>query len=118
MKKLLLVDDFPSHRGMFKLIISKIGATVVEAQNGHDALVKLASDTFDAIVTDLEMPSMNGYDLIKHIRNQEHLGQVPIVVISGNKADWQRLEEFGVKKCICKPFNRETLAEEIQQVFS
>ena len=117
MKKILIVDDFPSHRGMFKLVVGSTGAKIEEAHNGQEALAILESHSFDAVVTDIEMPAMNGYDLIKNIRSKSAYSTLPIVVISGHSVDKQFLEEFGVKKCISKPFNRETLAKEIFEIF-
>lgn len=80
-KKILVVDDDAAVRELLNDFLSGIGYEVVEAENGLVALELLAEDDFNAIITDLEMPMMDGYELVKKVRDVINLS-VPILLIS------------------------------------
>lgn len=80
--KLLIVDDSKITLTLLNKIVSKAGYQVVSYQDPIIALEKLKHDSFDLIISDIEMPTMNGYELIKHVKNNEMLSSIPVMVIS------------------------------------
>lgn len=84
MSTLLIVDDDPSLRFMMRLIFERAGYEVVEAGNGGVALERLNETRPDAVITDLMMPVMDGFGLIRRLRSNPDTSTIPIVVVSGN----------------------------------
>ena len=70
MANLLIVDDFDTKRFWMRSILEAHGHAVVEAENGRDALAEVERATFDIVITDINMPEMNGLELIHHLRNR------------------------------------------------
>lgn len=81
MKKVLFVDDSKMSRVSTKLLLKTEGYEVFEAEDGLDAVEKMkGTSDFDILVTDLEMPNMNGLELIQHVRGDTNYRKIPIVV--------------------------------------
>lgn len=80
--KILIVDDSKITLTLLDKIVSKAGYKVVSCLDSITALEKLKHDSFDLIISDIAMPMMNGYELIKHVKNDEMLSSIPIIVIS------------------------------------
>ena len=79
----LVVEDSPTMRQLIVFALSRIrGLAVIEADDGVDALKKLASTHFDIILTDINMPIMDGLKLVKRVRADEGLRNIPIVIIT------------------------------------
>jgi two-component system chemotaxis response regulator CheY len=106
-KKILLADDSAIMRMVLSLHLKRFtGATVVQVENGRDALVKLTQEPFDLLLTDINMPEMNGIDLVRHLRSG--LGSdIPIVIITtkGECRDRDLGIALGANGYITKPVN-------------
>src|SRR5207247_2584326 len=102
----LVVEDSPTMRQLIVFALSRIrGLTVIEADDGVDALKKLAGGHFDIILTDINMPVMDGLKLVKRVRGDEQLKAIPIVIITteGAEEDRQRALALGANAYITKP---------------
>ncbi len=115
----LLVEDSLTMRRILRKVISEIGVPdIVEAENGIDALTKLNNKPVDLIMTDWNMPEMNGEDLIKKLRSMEQYQKTPILMITtrATKEDVIRALQIGVNSYITKPFTPKLLQEKVNAV--
>ncbi|MGV7093091.1 two-component system response regulator RssB [Siccibacter turicensis] len=108
-KQILIVEDEPVFRSLLDSWLTSLGADTQLAQDGIEALEKLAGLTPDLLICDIEMPRMNGLKLVEHIRNEGN--QTPVLVISGtgNMSDIAKALRLGVQDVLLKPvkdFNR------------
>ena len=112
---ILVAEDSPTVRKLVTLALKAQGFRVVQAQDGMDALEKLARYEVDLIITDLNMPNMDGYSLIRAIRENEHLKDVPIIVLSleAKEEDKQRAFALGADSYLVKPFNARRVQFEV-----
>jgi chemosensory pili system protein ChpA (sensor histidine kinase/response regulator) len=103
--RVLLVDDSVSVRRFVAQMLTRGGFTVTTASDGADALERVAAASFDIIVTDLEMPRVNGYELIKALRRRPATREVPIVVLTTRVGDKHLTlaRELGAAQCVSKP---------------
>lgn len=118
--KFLVVDDSPTMRRIVTNALREIGHTdVTEAEDGEDALAKLHADAFDFVVTDWNMPDMDGYQLLKTIRSDESLKSMPVLMVTAEAKREQIIEaaQAGVNGYVVKPFAAETLKDKIQRIF-
>ena len=102
----LVVDDSPPMRKMIVFALSRIrGLDLVEADDGVDALRKLAGRRFNLIITDINMPILDGLKLVKRLRADENYIDVPIIIITteGAAEDRQRALALGANAYITKP---------------
>jgi two-component system chemotaxis response regulator CheY len=117
-KRILTVDDSKTMRDMVAFTLRKAGFDVNEAEDGRKALTVLSTNRFDLIITDLNMPNMDGISLIKNVRsNAQHRG-VPILILTtesdgAKKADGKAA---GATGWLVKPFSPEKLVELVQRV--
>ena len=79
----LIVDDDPLNRAMLAMSITALGHQVIEAGNGREAIALLGSQPVDVVLTDIEMPEMDGYALLSHRQQDDRLKTIPFIVISG-----------------------------------
>lgn len=111
----LIVDDSNSMRAVVKKVISISGFKMdkcVEASNGLEALEALTGNWVDVIISDINMPEMNGFELLGRLKNDNLLKDIPVIVITTESSDERKQDAFnlGVKGFIKKPF----LPEEIR----
>ena len=102
----LVVEDSPPMRKMIVFALSRIRElTVVEADDGVDALRRIASTRFDIIITDINMPILDGLKIVKRLRADEAYKSVPIIIITteGAEEDRQRALALGANAYITKP---------------
>jgi two-component system, chemotaxis family, chemotaxis protein CheY len=102
----LVVEDSPTMRQLLVFTLTRIkGLQVVEADDGVDALRKLVQGPFDIILTDINMPIMDGLKLVRRVRMDPHHKDVPIVIITTESADEDRRRamELGANAYITKP---------------
>jgi CheY-like chemotaxis protein len=104
---ILVVDDDPDTRRLFRLVLERAGHEVVEAANGEAALDLINPDPLpDLITTDLTMPLMTGEDLIGRLRSEPRTSSIPIVVVSANPLAARALQGSGlVEAVVIKPFD-------------
>lgn len=113
---ILVVDDSPSMRKVVKKIIEMSGFPVrefFEANNGLEGLECCRQAEVDLIVTDLNMPAMDGLAFIEHLQKDKNLQQIPVVVVSteGRSEIVHEVKDLGVVEFINKPFQAETIAQ-------
>lgn len=118
MKKVLIVDDSISMRQMVSFTLKQGGFDVVEAEHGQDALNKLQGTTVDLIITDLNMPVMDGITLIQNVRKQPALKTKPVLMLTteGLASKKEQGKAAGATGWIVKPFDPEKLLQTITKV--
>ncbi len=117
--KFLVVDDSPTMRRIVCNALRDIGySEVVEAEDGQDALDKIDAHSFEFIITDWNMPNMNGLDLTKSIRDHDQIGEIPILMITtrGMQEDVIAAMQARVNNYIVKPFTAKILREKIDMI--
>jgi len=117
--KFLVVDDSLTMRRIVINTLKTIGyAEVVEAGDGKDAMAKLLSEGADFLITDWNMPEMNGLELTKWVRANGQYGNMPILMVTtrGNKEDVIEAMKVRVNNYIVKPFTAQGLKEKIDAI--
>jgi two-component system chemotaxis response regulator CheY len=119
-KKIMTVDDSPTIRQMLGMALKGAGYEVVEAENGKDALSKLESEKVSMLITDLNMPEMNGIDLIRSVRQSPGLRFLPIIMLTTETQEAKRQagKAAGASGWIVKPFKPEQLLKVVQMVMA
>ena len=118
--KILVVDDFSTMRRIIKNLLRDLGFTnTTEADDGTTALPILQSGNFDFLITDWNMPGMQGIDLLKAVRNDPNLAKLPVLMVTAESKRDQIVEaaQAGVNGYIVKPFTAVTLKEKIEKIF-
>lgn len=117
-KKILAVDDSKTMREMVSFTLKSAGYEVMEAEDGKAALSALNGVKVDAVITDLNMPNMNGFELIRSLRANPLYKFTPILMLT-TEGDTSKKEEgkaAGATGWIVKPFNPEKLVEVVKKV--
>lgn len=117
--KFLIVDDFPTMRRIVRNLLKEIGhQNADEAEDGVAALAKLRSAHFDFVVSDLNMPNMNGFELLRQIRADEKLKSLPVLLVTAEakKEDIVTAAQIGASGYIVKPFTKATLEEKLGKI--
>ncbi len=119
-KKIMTVDDSSSIRAMVRMTLESVGYDVEEAEDGVDALEKLNNNTIDMMISDLNMPRMNGLELCRQVRALESHKFIPIIMLTTESIASTKLEgkEAGATGWIVKPFRQEQLLKVIQRVLA
>jgi len=120
--KILVVEDSSSMRAFLTTIIE--GGTesydleIVEASSGFEALKSLPHHKFDAILTDINMPDINGLELVSFLKNHPTYRSIPIMVISteSSDADRQRASALGAEEYLVKPFREGELVDKLRRI--
>jgi two-component system chemotaxis response regulator CheY len=117
----LIVDDSPAMRGFIRRVMTLSGLEVgecLEASDGEEALQRLREHRVDVILTDINMPRMNGEELLRRLESEGMLRKVPTLVIStdATKARILRMLSLGAEGYMTKPFSPEALREELERV--
>ena len=118
--KFLIVDDFSTMRRIVRNLLKELGfANVDEAEDGLAALQKLNSAHFDFVVTDWNMPNMDGLMLLQSIRATAHLKHLPVLMITAEakKENIIAAAQAGASGYIVKPFTAATMAEKLEKIF-
>ncbi len=119
--RVLIVDDSPAMRSFVRRIIELSGfdaGQCLEAANGEEALALLESEWVDAVLTDINMPRMNGEELVRRLRQSELTKTIPILVISTDATETrvERMLALGAQGYVHKPFHPEGLRDELERV--
>ena len=118
--KILIVDDFSTMRRIVKNLLADLGYTnTTEADDGKSAWPLLQAGDFDFVVTDWNMPGMTGIDLLKAIRGEPKLANLPVLMVTAEAQREQIIEaaKAGVSGYIVKPFTGQTLKEKLDKIF-
>lgn len=110
-KEILIVDDSQTLRLMVKICLKGLSYAVTEADSGAAALERLGAHTFDLILTDLNMPEVDGFEFIERARKMSNAEQTPIVVMTSREADIdiERAFALGASSYVHKPVKKEEL---------
>lgn len=113
--KILAVDDSATVRKFISFSLRPKGYEVILAEDGLDALEKMPQDGVDLIITDLNMPNMDGLEFIKTIRENEDYKNIPIIILSSESelSDIEKGKSVGANSYLVKPFNSSKLQYEI-----
>ena len=118
--KILVVDDFSTMRRIVRNVLKQVGLTsIVEADNGKAALKVLKKESIDLILCDWNMPEMSGIDLLKAVKSDDALKNIPFVMVTAEAQKDNILEavKAGVSSYIVKPFTAETVTEKLSTIF-
>jgi two-component system, chemotaxis family, chemotaxis protein CheY len=117
--KFLVVDDFATMRRIVRNLLKDLGhMNSDEAEDGVDALNKLRRAKYDFVVSDVNMPNMNGFDLLRSIRAEETLKELPVLMVTAEakKEDIITAAQAGASGYIVKPFTKATLEEKLTKI--
>lgn len=117
-KKILFVDDSASMRKVLGMTLKRVGYDVETAEDGLEAVGLLDKQRFDVIVTDLNMPNMNGIEFIKTAKQHPNNKFAPIIMLTTESSEEMRKEgqDAGAKVWIVKPFRPDKLLEVLKKV--
>jgi two-component system, chemotaxis family, chemotaxis protein CheY len=117
--KYLVVDDFSTMRRIVRGLLKEMGCLDVdEAEDGQAALAKLREAKFDFVISDINMPNMNGFELLKAIRADAALKHLPVLMVTAEarKEDIVLAAQSGASGYIVKPFTKAVLEEKVQKI--
>jgi len=118
--KILVVDDFSTMRRIIKNLLRDLGfSNTAEADDGTSALPMLQNGNFDLLITDWNMPGMQGIDLLRAVRADPKLVNLPVLMVTAESKRDQIVEaaQSGVNGYIVKPFTAITLKEKLEKIF-
>ena len=118
--KFLVVDDFSTMRRIVRNLLKELGYTNVdEAEDGAMALSKLKNEQFDFVISDWNMPVMNGLDMLKSIRADAALARLPVLMVTAEakKENIIAAAQAGANGYVVKPFTAATLDEKLAKIF-
>jgi two-component system chemotaxis response regulator CheY len=117
--KFLIVDDFSTMRRIVRGLLKEIGYNnAEEAEDGAVALNMLKNAKFDFVVSDINMPNMNGFELLAAVKAEATLKHIPVLMVTAEarKEDIVRAAQDGAAGYIVKPFTKATLEEKVQKI--
>jgi two-component system chemotaxis response regulator CheY len=117
--RFLIVDDFSTMRRIVRNLLKEIGFNnAEEAEDGQIALSMLKASKFDFVVSDINMPNMNGFELLKSMRADDGLKAIPVLMVTAEakKEDIVQAAQGGASGYIVKPFTKATLEEKVQKI--
>jgi len=119
--RFLVVDDFATMRKVVRNLLKQLGyENIVEAEDGTMALKSLRSQHFDFIICDWNMPNMSGYELLKAVKGDSALKDIPFLMVTAEALQENVVEavKAGVDGYIVKPFTAKVLSEKIEKIFA
>ncbi|MDT8893185.1 chemotaxis response regulator CheY [Halomonas sp. I1] len=117
---ILVVDDFPTMRRIVRSLLKELDFTnVEEAEDGQDALNKLRAGNFEFVVSDWNMPNLDGLEMLKQIREDEALKALPVLMVTAEakKENIIAAAQAGASGYVVKPFTAATLEEKLNKIF-
>lgn len=119
-KKIIAVDDSATVRQMLSFTLQDAGYEVVQAVDGNDALEKFSTESFEMLITDLNMPGIDGIDLIRQVRQKPGNRFMPIIMLTTESQESKKLEgkSAGASGWIVKPFKPEQLLNVVKMVLA
>jgi len=119
--QILVVDDFSTMRRIIKGLLHELGyGNITEADDGLTALPLLKAGNFDLLITDWNMPGMQGVELLRQVRADERLAKLPVLMLTAEAKREQIVEaaQAGVNGYVIKPFTAAVLKEKIEKIFA
>lgn len=119
--KVLVVDDMSTMRRIVKNVLRQIGfSDIMEAENGQDALTKLKAGGFGLVVSDWNMPVMQGIELLRAVRADAELKTLPFLMVTAEAQKENLIEavQAGVSNYVVKPFTAEVLQGKLEKIFA
>ncbi len=119
-KKVLVVDDEIHIVHVVAIKLRSNGFDVITASNGAEAYELACSQKPDIIVSDLQMPVMNGLELVDKVRQNDQTKQIPVIMLTGRSfsLDREQKERLNIAECIGKPFSPRELLKKIEEILS
>jgi two-component system chemotaxis response regulator CheY len=118
MKKVVLIaEDSPSIRKFVSISLKVQGYDIIQASDGMEALEILPQNKIDLIITDLNMPNIDGFELIKIIRANDEYKEIPIIILSSltSNTEIERGLQFGANSYLLKPFDSKRMQYEVSK---
>jgi len=115
-KKILVADDIAMNRELMRDVLEARGFVVMEARDGGEAIREAYSGKPDLILLDIDMPVLDGFAVVKRLRQDKRFGETPIIAITGlsSREDRERAYDAGFNSFLRKPFNLSNVIEEIE----
>ena len=117
--KFLIVDDYPTMRRIVRGLLKEMGCNHAdEAEDGAVALNMLKASKYDFVVSDINMPNVNGFDLLKAVKADDSLKHLPVLMVTAEarKEDIVFAAQSGAAGYIVKPFTKVTLEEKVHKI--
>ncbi|MBT9536916.1 MAG: response regulator [Nitrospirae bacterium] len=121
MKSILIVEDSTTTRSLIRAVIEELGDfNIVEAPTGFDALKLLPVQDFDLVVTDINMPDINGLELINFVKSNQRYSNIPLIIVTTERSeeDKKRGMALGATAYVTKPFKAPELQDIVRKVLN
>lgn len=121
MKSILIVEDSATTRALIRAVVEELGDfNIVEAATGFEALKLLPTQEFDSILTDINMPDINGLELINFIKSNPRYNHIPLIIVTTERSeeDKKRGLALGANAYVTKPFKAFELQEILRKVLT
>jgi len=117
MKRILVAEDNAVNRELLREMLEVFGCDVVEARDGHEALATMEESAPDLVLLDINMPGMNGFDVLKRIREHPTFSDIPVFAVTAYamKEDQERVLEAGFHAYLPKPISSSLLFTELKR---
>ena len=118
--RFLVIDDFATMRRIVRNLLQDLGfKNVEEAEDGHDALTKLRASKFDFVISDWNMPNIDGLQMLSEMRKDDNLKTIPVLMVTAEakKENIIAAAQAGASGYVVKPFTAATLEEKLSKIF-
>lgn len=118
-KNILIIEDSSTMRSMIATIIEEMGDFVItEAASGFEALKMLPTRSFDLIVTDINMPDINGLEIVNFVKNHPNYKNIPLIIVTTERSEEDRKKglALGAADYVTKPFKSEDLQKVVRRI--
>lgn len=118
MKRILVAEDRPGSLELIRTVLESAGYEVIEAADGQEAVQKASGDSVDLVLLDLQMPKIDGFGVLAHLRKDIRFARTPIVALTASamQGDRERALAAGFSSYIAKPVDLGTLRSEMERL--